>query len=318
MAKRLDLVYGVTQSGKTSWWERVGRYIFERTGKRTRWYLGDGGGETLRVTGSLVRDGGFIELVRYPLWDHPFETSIAACEGGWPVDPDDPKSPWLPPQGDLADVYGLLVYEGLNSMCDYLMGDREGGFAHMAAHKKNLNNEPAPQWQDGKLSVGGNSRGHYGFTQRRLKMLVERTERFPGWVGWTAHERRETDEDNRETIIGPATAGGAITTSIGASFGNVIHLDMAAKREKTKDPHSGASVEHVSLERRAYTQTHLDPDGQHFVRYLAGARIPATCKNFPDYFSPPDPLAFYAQLDAAERAHGALEQEAFEKIMVAI
>jgi len=37
----------VHNSGKTSWYERIARYIWEKERRRTRWLLGDGGGQTL-------------------------------------------------------------------------------------------------------------------------------------------------------------------------------------------------------------------------------------------------------------------------------
>ena len=62
-----DLVYGVSGSGKTSWWLKVAAYVFATTGKRTRWYLGDGGMQTLIVSGAEE----FADIMNYNVLTTP-------------------------------------------------------------------------------------------------------------------------------------------------------------------------------------------------------------------------------------------------------
>ena len=268
MATRVELVYGLSGTGKTTWMARIARWIWENHRKQTRWYLGDGGGETLISLG--VEE--FVDIIRYPRWDHPLETAVRVCEGWRPADPLDPRSPWNPPSAeDLAHI-GCWVIEGLNSISDYMMGMKPGGLAHRSSEGKMLNNDPAFKLDDGKLSFGGNSRSHYGFTQRRILDLVERSGGLPGYVGWTAHERFDEDEDRREKLIGPAVAGAALTGIIGKSFGNTIHLVHAAKILRERDRTTGRDVDRRTVEFRAYTRTHFDPEGQHFTKYYANNR----------------------------------------------
>ena len=101
MATRVELVYGLSGTGKTTWMARIAKWIWVNHKKRTRWYLGDGGGETLISLG--VEE--FVDIVRYPRWDHPLETSVRVCEGWRPADPLDARSPWNPPSAaDLSDI----------------------------------------------------------------------------------------------------------------------------------------------------------------------------------------------------------------------
>jgi hypothetical protein len=56
-------------------------------------------------------------------------------------------------------------------------------------------------------------------------------------------------------------------------------------------------------ERRAYTESHYDPSGTNFVKYLANVRIPEGCPDgtIPLYYAPPEPLKFYADLEVAQK-----------------
>lgn len=293
-----DLVYGVSGSGKTTWFLRIALSIYETTGRKTRWYLGDGGGETI-----LVNDiDDFIEVMPYNLWDHPLETTQKICEGWWPQDPREPNSKLLPPSRDELKAYGLFVYEGLTVMADYIMGDRVGGLAERMSKGEMLNNDASFRIQDGALKFGGNSRGHYGFTQRRMVDCIERTRALPVHVGWTAHERKVEDEDYKEVWIGPDIAGKLLTTKIGASFGNTIHLQsVKGGGSKVKDPVTGKMVESIVMERRAYLRTHYDPEGTHYVKYYANTRLPIGVKDFPEWL-PPDPLDYYRRIKEAKLA----------------
>lgn len=286
-----DLVYGISSSGKTTWWLQVAAHHWIMTGKKTRWYLGDGGGATIDVSGM----NEFIEVMPYNLWDHPLEVTQKICEGWWPQDPQEPNSKLLPPSADEFDAYGLFVYEGLSVMADYIMGDRVGGLANRMAKGEAINNDLSFRVQDGDLKFGGNARTHYGFTQRRMLDLIERTRALPVHVGWTAHERKVEDDDNREVWIGPDVAGKMLTTKIGASFGNTIHLMPVKGSIKVVDPVTKKPVESIVMQRRGYTRTHYDPSGQHYVQYYANTRLPVGAE-LPEYYVDPDPIKYYEQI----------------------
>ena len=308
-----DLVYGVSGSGKTTWWLQMAKAIHAATGKKTRWYLGDGGGTTLHVAGVTKRMGliedddpastpAFVEIFPYSLHEHPLETTQRICEGWWPVDLSDPASKLLPTSKDEWAEIGLCVYEGCSVMSDYIMGDRTGGLANRMSKGEALNNDVVFRLKDGELTFGGNARTHYGFTQRRMLDLIERTRALPCHVGWTAHERKSEDDDTRQSWIGPDVCGNALTVKIGASFGNTIHLHAVRTVKKTTDDATKKTVEQISLVRRAYTRSHYDPEAQHFTRYYANTRLaPEVPADFMPEWLDPDPLAYYRKLQEAER-----------------
>jgi len=303
---RLDLVYGESGAGKTTWALAIAQWFWLKKKLKTRWYLGDGGGETIRQVIAAYGGEPFIEIWEYPLWKHPFETTNKMMAGGWPLDASDPESPISEPGRGYEWVrtnYGLYVYEGLTSMADYLMGDAEGGLADRMAKGMTLNNDDSFKFVDGSLKVGGNSRTHYGLVQRRIPHMLRENARVPLFKIWTAHETRAEDKTTNETIIGPDVAGKALTSKIMGSFGHSIHLTKAAKLVKKKDLHSTKMIEELVAERRAYTESHYDPNGTNFARYLANVRIPEGCPDgvIPLYYSPPEPLKFYADLETAQR-----------------
>jgi hypothetical protein len=294
-----DLVYGVSGSGKTSWWLQIAIYLWEHQQLRSRWYLGDGGQQTLNISGCE----DFVEIMNYNLWDHPLEVTQKICEGYWPKDPNEPNSILLPTDRATWQGIGMCVYEGTTVMSDYIMGDRIGGLAHRMSKGEMLNQDKSFMLKDGDLTFGGNARTHYGFTQRRILDVIERTRALPCHVGWTGHERKVDDEDYKEVWIGPDISGKALTTKIGASFGNTIHLHQVKAVRKGTDPMTKKAVESVIVQRRAYTRTHYDPEGSHFVKYYANTRLhPRLAEANPDFvpeFVLPDPLTYYGLLEKA-------------------
>lgn len=293
-----DLVYGISGSGKTTWWLTMAEAVHQSTGKKTRWYLGDGGGQTINVAD--MED--FVEVFQYNLWDKPFETTQKMCEGGWPQDVNTPNSKILPTTDDEWKGIGLCVFEGLSVGADYMMGDRQGGLANRMAKGEMLNNDASFKIQDGDLKFGGLARSHYGFTQRRILDIIERTRALPCHVGWTAHERKVDDEEYKETWIGPDVSGKLLTTKIGASFGNTVHLHPVKKIKKgVRDPLTEKIIDAIVIDRRAYTRTHFDPEAGHFVKYYANTRFPpgTPVEDYMPEFIEPNPIEYYKVLARA-------------------
>lgn len=293
-----DLVYGISGAGKTTWWLTMADAVHQSTGKSTRWYLADGGGQTI----NMADVGDHVKVMQFNLWDHPLETTQKIAEGYWPQNLDDPTSKLLPTSNTEWEGIGLCVFEGLSFGADYIMGDKVGGLANRMAKGEMLNNDASFKLKDGDLFFGGNARTHYGFTQRRMLDLVERTRALPCHVGWTAHERKVEDEEYKDTWIGPDVSGKVLTTKIGASFGNTIHLHLVKKIVKgEKDSVTQKPVDKIIVDRRAYTRTHFDPEGGHFVKYYANTRFPpgTPVENYMPEFMDPNPVEYYKALATA-------------------
>jgi hypothetical protein len=243
----------------------------------------------------------------------------------------------------LAKTHGFFVFEGLSVMADYLMGDKLGGLSQQAGAKAKalrdlelggklitedrkramsigggIDSPYVISDNTGELVFGGVSMSGFGFTQRRMTDFVERTRVLPGMTYWTAHEREIEAKDNDETnvpMVGPDVAGKKLTTVIGRSFGNTIHMHQASKVEKVKDPTTGQMVDRKVVEHRAYTRTHYDPDRKTFIEYYANNRMPVSqVALMPEYLSPADPLKFYYLLEEGRRKHEKEKKERLAKM----
>lgn len=294
-------MYGRSGVGKTTWWLNIAAHIFQTTGKRTRCYSGDGGSATVEYSG-LIEDG-VVELFQFTTRPNPFETTSFSCQGKWPTDPLDPNSPWQPLSPDAGETYGLFVYEGLSVMSSYFMSAGVvGGLAYRHANggAGKFAQDTNVSFQDGSVKVGGNPMADYGIAQSQLLARIEETRKLPGMVYWTAHQKDAEDLETKERIVGPDCGGKALTSKIGASFGNTIHIDTASKKLKKKDPTTLKEVDVVELERRAYTREHYDPDQANYIKYYANNRC-ATPSLMPDFLTPPNPVEFYRLLKAGRR-----------------
>lgn len=309
---KLELIYGRSGSGKTSWILKLARYLFLKTGKRTRWLIADGGGETITTTGWTGPDG-FIDLWMFSNRNNPIETSQLICEGYTPADPLNPNTKMLPPTQRILDDTALWVFEGLTYMSDYIMGEKIGGLANRMARGERLNNDDSFRLKDGDLVFGGNARTHYGFTQRKILDLISRTASLPGIKYWTAHEVKVEDVDYRESLFGPDVCGQKLTARIGASFGNTIHMHVAHIESKTKDALTGKEVKVIEANHRAYLQVHYDPDAQTTAKYFANTRVDARVRVafpslVPEFLFPADPIAFYTLIDQARSREAELDK----------
>lgn len=305
MSNRTELVYGASQSGKTTWNLSLAENMFVKRGRKTRWYLGDGGGETILNSGLI--EAGAVEVFEFSKRDNPFATMQLCCEGYWPEDLSDPNSKLVKPT-DFSD-YGLFVFEGLSVGSDYMMGDKKGGLADRAAKGEKIGQDtPFVVSEDG-LKFGGNPPSHFGFVQRRIVDLIERTRAIQvPMVIWTAHERKAEEGDLKGVFMfGPDVCGQALTSKIGAYFGNTIHMQVASKKTKKKDALTGRDIEVIENEHRAYTRKHSDPEGNTSLKYYANNRMPKEFgQDMPEFLCPADPIKFYSILEEGKKKKLAL------------
>lgn len=293
--KPVELVYGKSGSGKTTWWLKLARHIYKTEGKKTRCYHGMGGEETISAAidqGEIPEEA--IDVFDYTVRPFPLETSRFCCQGYWP-EGNGPMRLAIPPN------VGFFVFEGLTQMANYIMGSTEGGLADLGAKGNKLGQDSPFQIKQGTTTFGGNPPSHFGIAQRYILDFIEESRRLPGWVLWTAHERDAEDKETQEKLVGPDVAGKALTSKIGGSFGNTIHLDSASKKVDVKDPTSGKTISKLVNERRAYFTEHFDPDAVTLKKYFANnrafnpERLPAS-----GYLTPPDPIEFYRLLSTAK------------------
>lgn len=330
MAKRIEMYYGQSGTGKSEALAAVIEEIYKSDGLKSRVIVGDGSKATY-IDRGLV-DAGVVEVVDFSLRDWPMTTFAQLCEGYWPADPEDPKSKLLPPKPEDLLKLGVFGVEGLSVGGQYLAGDRKGGLAEQASRGIKIGQDSPIRFKDilydanGKeikdsgpgTEFGGNPIAHFGVIQRRLLSNVERTKVFPNIVIWTAHERSTVDKISGEKLVGPEAMGEAITANLPRHFNNTLHFVTAArKKEKKKDEHTEAMITDLDVEYRVYTRDHFHPDGSTFVKYKAVTRGVSEKEGMPEYLTadvPGDAVReFYSKLKEARDARIAKLKAASEK-----
>jgi hypothetical protein len=324
MAKLIDCWYGQSMTGKSEGAASLIEQVYENEGLLARVLIGDGSKATYIERGLV--DAGVVQVCDYSIREWPLSTMQQLCDGWFPADPEDPKSPLLPPKPEVIAKLGVVVIEGLAVASQYLMGDMHGGLAEQAGRGIKIGQDSPVVGRDVEydpktgapiagtgtgLSFGGNAVAHYGFAQRRMLANLERSKRFPHYVIWTTHEMGAENKVTKEKLVGPEVAGQAMTANLPRHFNNTLHFATAAKKAKHKDGHTEAQVYELDVEYRIYTRDHFDADGQTMTKFKAGARGIAPSVNdgkdglMPAYLTSDIPgkalLDFYAIL-AKQRA----------------
>lgn len=284
LSKFIECWYGQSGTGKSESAVAIISRIYQETGKTARVLIGDGSGASY----DALAEAGVVEMTDYTTRDWPLSTLTRLCQGWWPKDALDPKSPLEAMTAEKFGTIGIYVIEGLSVGANYVMGDKKGGFAERASRGEKIgqdspimlvDQERLPSGQlDTKsgpgLTFGGNALAHYGVAQKRMLGFVEHSKGLPGWVIWTAHERASEDKVSNQKLIGPEVAGGALTASLSRVFNNTWHFATAEKTIKAKDDHTEKQIDVIDAEYRVYTRDHFRPEGNSFIKYKAVTRHP--------------------------------------------
>lgn len=323
----IDAGYGDTHSGKTKALEMLAGHIFEKTGKKTRVYIGDGGAETYNSRGLV--DDGVIELLDFSIYDYPQTVLKLLTDFYYFKDPKDPKSKLVAPPATLSETHGLIVFEGGTVIGNWLLSDVPGGFAWHAAQATGFGGikdadglltytdefkgaEGIDKFQD----QGINAPLHYAFVQKKILNAIRKSKQFPGLVYWTFHPTEGPDKTQGgesggqkdgykvkgKAIIGPDAGGKALASTLAKEFGNLHHFDQALILKKEKDGTTQKQITEYQREFRLYTRRHYDPNQDVMTEYVAGTRT----ADVADYYTSKEPgdslLQFYqAVKEARER-----------------
>jgi len=244
------LCYGATKSGKTREIGAMSLYIYQTYGKTTRLISADGGGwESVQD----YVDAGIIEPINISDAATPLTLLHRLARGDWEV-----EGKWLPrdhKDQQFSNV-GMYAIEGFYSICQLLMGDQIEKGRKIAEDVVGKFAEKDADTGE-QFTFGNASRAHYGFVQQRLLQLIRE---FQGLcaVGvnqilFTSLESSGEDEFTNAKILGPASAGKALTQILPQRVGDLIHLEIVAKpAAKEGQP--------PTQEYRAYFQPHIDSE----------------------------------------------------------
>lgn len=278
------VIYGPTGSRKTSQIRAFAKYIYEKTGKKTRLISMDGGGWG---TAQDYIDAGIIEPWRLVEEANPRIAIQKASKGAWPehmdrgfrasskiieVMPDKRKE-------SLKDI-GAYAVEGWASIASvtmrYDISKGRGGAEGIVARWEEKINPDDPN--EVPEVFGAPSRSSYGITQNFLLDIIRNFSGLPlERVLYTSLEGKGVDKMDGVTNYGPASAGGAITSLIPAFVGDCLHFEDF-KEEKGVDP-KNPKQKLIEEGVRVWFTKH--PDAQTGVMWPAKSRIiPAQIAEF--------------------------------------
>lgn len=210
---------------------------------------------------------GQVEVWKFNNRPYPWDTCQKACDGFWPTDVVDglagidPKGQLVAPTMATWEEWPIRIYEGLATISEYIAGNYAiGGLTYRIGHGESVGPTDSGELiriTDGDTTVGGLSRSNYGFVQREMLSNVARSQAYPGYIIWTAHEDDVAEKKGKvatgNVIIGPQVIGAALTNYIGKDFADIWRIVGVP----TDIPVNG-EMRHI-IERRLYLKEHVDP-----------------------------------------------------------
>lgn len=309
-AKVFDCIYGSPGSGKSEACARLIEHVFKTQKKLARVCVGDGSALTYQ---HLV-DAGICELVDFSTMPWPQDTMQKLSDGWWP----DAHGILAKTDPAKMSTIGVYIFEGLSVAGSYIMGNVKGGLADRSGRGEKIGQDSPIRIIEGDVdpktgktsgpgtSFGGNPPTHYNVAQNSLQDCLQRSKALPmDYVVWVAHEAdNNPDKDvNKESLVGPASVGKALTGIIQRNFNNTVHAVSVSKKVKMTDPHTGKAIDQLVLEYRLYTEDHFSASGATTVRFKACTR---GVSNMPPYLVSKEPgmalLEYYQRLNDARMA----------------
>ncbi len=287
------LLYGATDTGKTSQLGEIAQWEYAKTGRVSRLISADSGWDPLgemvaspeRPLGTANPDGSVVCVEAWNVQSlrDPWVVWVCLSEGEWPsvvACPVTPQTPlgvrlrmskslmrdgWIvvPGLGGKEFEVGQYLLEGLSTFCTTGMQD------HINENRKLSEDVVAPfTSRISEVDLGGREtprevklaaagRSHYGHVMRFvLDDLVPRFGRISASrVIWTAHEAKGTDDITgiANSALGPMTIGKAMVDKTTQKFGHSFHLTVGTSVKR--DQKGG---EMVSRDFRAWFVSHPD------------------------------------------------------------
>ncbi len=280
---RTILMYADSGGTKTSQCYHLAKWVYERTGKKTRWISADGGGWEPVDKGGLI-DLGVVQAFDISKRQLAFADVRRLSQGFWPAVKRVQGVPHLfltnidecKPENQKWNEVGLVVVEGIFSIGKLLLG-------HMQTANETLGyTRPYTIEEDG-VTIGGSDKGHYNIVQGELyKLIVQGFSALPvPLVVYTSIVGKGEMKRISESVYGPQAVGSAVTAEVPTWVGDCLHLARQKIMRKGSD-----TVEEIVV---AWFRNH--PDRQTGVDYLAKSRMtpelyPELLKFFPSGFVP--------------------------------
>lgn len=263
----VKLIYGDSDSGKTTQLGFIAQYIYKKYGKKSRLISADGGGwEPLQ---HLVQEG-IVAPLDITAEDYLLFTVRRLLKGHWVGKKKDGTRVMVPPEKARWEEFGAVFIEGTTSLGD-------GFMRHIGTQEVKIGTEDASsRYREGG---GGNdisdyevfatnSKGHYMVVQNEIQNLILMGKKLPvQMVVWTGHVGRGEDERAKVGKYGPQLAGSAMNLKIVKDFGEVFHLHNFPIEKKDE-----GGIVTIEKNLVAFYKSH--PDFVTGLEYLAKSKFP--------------------------------------------
>jgi len=347
MAATTIVLYGETDTGKTTSVGFLARMLFAKTKKPLRLISADTGGGWKSIQKYI--DVGIIQALSIRNEKSPVFLMHKLVEGYWPLEIDkNGIRASSKMTKDLSNISGY-AWEGLTSLSDLFMAHLSGKkLGQDSAYKleldslgneaigsgdkfdrTSLTNEKLVDEKGIPLSkeiIGVAAQSHYGFIQNIVPLLMEKTYDLPVEVVlWTAHQAQAEDAISRNIVRGPALAGKKGTPKIGRKVGALIHAENVGDIKQVSVGSGGPGQkpkDHESREIRYYFISHPDRENSKMVwpakPRLDVEQIPELMKLFPGgYFIPSTKpgtgLDYYLEIEEKLMGKGVEELERWKQ-----
>lgn len=279
------VVYGPTGTRKTTQAGEFAKYIYEKTGKKTRLISMDGGG-----WGPIqpLINAGIIDAWRLVEERDPKVAIIFASRGGWPdklVNGLRASSKITVPNPAgrvkaLQDIGGYIV-EGWSSIAKAIIRDTVGKGQKISEDVVGLFTETT---EYGSESFGAPAKSHYGFVQNIMGDMIRNFSGLPlERILYTSLEGKGEDNISKQMVYGPEVAGKAMTASVPASVGDCLHFEDYVKDAGVDPNNTKQKLVEVSV--RVWYNSH--PDSQTGVLWPAKSRVgPSQVERFKKLVGP--------------------------------
>lgn len=252
-------LYG--ESGTLKTWNALqfAEYIMETTGKMTRYIYADAGG-SLDITDAS--EAGLIQLATLGATTSPMAALKKFARGEWPKLNEDQSFTFQPFSAEDGEQIGAYVFDSLTSFCRLSMTE-------MVNSGRKISTDIVGKFEVEGESFGLVGMGHYSQAQQLVRELLVSISNLPVPRVFVTALEAKGEDDSRQTVYGPDTAGKALVDKILSDLGDTFH----------------AAYDPKTLERRLY----FLPHNHHItgIRYqtnlrLSGDGLKEWLKKFPD------------------------------------
>ena len=239
MSATTVLLYGRSNSGKSTQIGVMAEHVYKTTGKKTRLYTADKGGiDPILPYVNL----GIIEAVE--MGDtSPFIFLNRAANGFV----RDSANKWVKDDKANADI-GCYAFESMRGIAEALMAEMAKKASECVSIGGGANISFGVQSDGETLKVSGSNMAMFGVAQARMTEEIWASQRLPGqYVLWTSSVSKDEDGVSTGKVLGPDVIGKALTAEVPRWFHYTFRIDVLPAQSGKAERHILYLGSHVDI-----------------------------------------------------------------------